>query len=347
MTSESKNFFTWLAEELVLLLFGFVPTFKDLGRLRMVCAHFNRVLRAEPCVWKKLCLDYWKGKGLEKLECLEWVQKESRRDWIWFSICFANEGNKDGLCCRTSFNCTYLGEKVSGLCVGWGLIVSSGSLLGGLFNGGFLVEGFALNKTGGRYEGEFREGRCNGYGTLVDQNGKRYEGSWKDGCFNGAGSTTTRKGGHYEGEFRDGCRSGNGVLRYSDGTCFSGEFNLGKMHGRGRMTFPNGFMYDGLWCSGLPTDKESCIDPKVKEYISAGICTLSCTGERSHSAQFGYKCRTCKKKFCNTCVSTCHNLEESHVVVLKEIYGHVRCGCGDDCASRIHDQPKTKKAKTE
>ncbi len=41
---------------------------------------------------------------------------------------------------------------------------------------------------GGRYEGEWRDGRRHGWGTFVHPDGYRFEGEWKEGNRHGKGT---------------------------------------------------------------------------------------------------------------------------------------------------------------
>lgn len=327
-----------LPEEIFLNFFSWIDSLKELGRLAFVCKKFYFLLHEE-ILWKRLCCKYWNEKELSKILIdLEFVQRESGKDWFWFAKCFSNEEKEDGFFFN-SFISTQIedcficiGEKKNGL-MKLGLIVSSNGLFGGIFKDGKLTNGFEVHPGGERYEGQFKDGLFNGLGTLIDSNGNKYSGFWLDGTFNGCGSTITHKGGHYEGEFKNGCRNGNGILRYSDGTIYSGEFSQGNIQGRGTMSFPNGFKYEGNWERGIPVDVEASIDPCVKECIQMAVCTSYVVGESTNSGQFGYKCKTCKKKFCCVCWATCHNQDIDHNVIVKELYG---CGIVCYCATTNH-----------
>ena len=46
---------------------------------------------------------------------------------------------------------------------------------------------------------------------------KKYDGDWKDGKENGQGTLTWSNGSKYEGEWKNGKRTGHGTLTNSDG----------------------------------------------------------------------------------------------------------------------------------
>ena len=81
---------------------------------------------------------------------------------------------------------------------------------------------------GGKYVGEFKNGRKNGQGTFTYPEGQKYVGRWKDDKRNGQGTLTYPDGREYEGEFKSGERNGQGTLIFPDGIKFVGEFREDK-----------------------------------------------------------------------------------------------------------------------
>ncbi len=79
------------------------------------------------------------------------------------------------------------------------------------------------------FDGEYRNGRANGLGTIVYSNGDRFAG-----------------------RFENGKRHGEGVFAWVGGTYYKGEFLNGLRHGQGKVVFPKGDQYDGRWQSGKP-----------------------------------------------------------------------------------------------
>ena len=59
---------------------------------------------------------------------------------------------------------------------------------------------------GGKYEGDWRNGKYNGQGTLTYPNGDKYVGEWKDGFPNGQGTETYPNGGKYVGSWKGGLK---------------------------------------------------------------------------------------------------------------------------------------------
>ncbi|XP_010544551.1 PREDICTED: phosphatidylinositol 4-phosphate 5-kinase 5-like [Tarenaya hassleriana] len=118
------------------------------------------------------------------------------------------------------------------------------------------------------YEGEFHKGKCNGSGVYYYFVNGKYEGDWVDGRYDGYGIESWAKGSKYKGQYRQGSRHGYGVYRFytgdsyagewcngqshgvgvqtcADGSCFVGEFKYGVKHGLGRYRFRNGDRYAG------------------------------------------------------------------------------------------------------
>ena len=100
------------------------------------------------------------------------------------------------------------------------------------------------------YEGDFKNGKFHGKGTLVWRNGSRYAGEFQDGMMDGAGVYFEKDGTKYEGEFRGGLPHGKGVYAFSSGDVYEGEMRDGAPNGRGVMTFSNGDRYEGEFKNG-------------------------------------------------------------------------------------------------
>jgi len=69
---------------------------------------------------------------------------------------------------------------------------------------------------GKKYEGEWKDGKKHGQGTLTWASGAKYEGEWKDGKKHGQGTLTWASGKKYEGEWKDDVASG-GWLYWANG----------------------------------------------------------------------------------------------------------------------------------
>eukprot|EP00162_Nutomonas_longa_P013400 comp21557_c0_seq1/m.47237 comp21557_c0_seq1/g.47237 ORF comp21557_c0_seq1/g.47237 comp21557_c0_seq1/m.47237 type:complete len:786 (+) comp21557_c0_seq1:92-2449(+) len=105
-----------------------------------------------------------------------------------------------------------------------------------------------------RYEGETRNGKRHGHGTLTSEiAGKRevYEGGWHEGKRHGFGKKTYPSS-EYEGQWENDLKHGQGMLRWNHGKCiYNGMWKLDKRCGHGvfEMTADNGQVerYTGEW----------------------------------------------------------------------------------------------------
>lgn len=94
--------------------------------------------------------------------------------------------------------------------------------------------GSAETAKGGKYEGEFKNGKPHGKGTLTLPNGYRYDGEFRQGKKNGQGTAVFSSGKKYVGHFKNGKASGQGVLYDKNGavlkkgTWVNGKFKKGK-----------------------------------------------------------------------------------------------------------------------
>ena len=64
----------------------------------------------------------------------------------------------------------------------------------------------------------------NGQGVFSWTGNEKYEGEWKDGKMDGYGFINFSDGINYEGEWKDGTRHGEGTFTSSDGRKWVGEF---------------------------------------------------------------------------------------------------------------------------
>ena len=101
------------------------------------------------------------------------------------------------------------------------------------------------------YKGEFKDGEWNGRGIQYNADGtKWYDGEFKDGKYNGKGTMTSAEGAVYEGEFKDGEWNGHGKCTWPDGDVYEGEFKDGNLNGHGKRTWPDGHVYEGEFKDG-------------------------------------------------------------------------------------------------
>ncbi|KAL3504136.1 hypothetical protein ACH5RR_033977 [Cinchona calisaya] len=115
----------------------------------------------------------------------------------------------------------------------------------------FIREGVEFYSNGDFYEGEFHKGRCNGSGVYNYIGNGRYEGDWIDGRYDGYGIESWERGSRYRGQYRNGLRDGYGVYRFYTGDTYSGEWFNGQSHGVGMQTCSDGSCFIGEFKGGV------------------------------------------------------------------------------------------------
>ncbi|XP_027338948.1 phosphatidylinositol 4-phosphate 5-kinase 5-like [Abrus precatorius] len=106
-------------------------------------------------------------------------------------------------------------------------------------------EGVEFYSNGDFYEGEFHKGRSNGSGVYNYFVNGRYEGDWVDGRYDGYGIESWARGSRYRGQYRQGLRHGYGVYRFYTGDSYAGEWCNGQSHGMGLQTCSDASCYIG------------------------------------------------------------------------------------------------------
>ena len=135
-----------------------------------------------------------------------------------------------------------------------------GEFKDGKYNG----KGTMTSADGDVYEGEFKDGDWNGHGKCTFADGDVYEGEFIDGEFNGHGKYTFADEDVYEGEFKDGKYNGHGTMTFADGDVYEGEFKDGKFNGHGKYTYANGQVDEGEWKDGKKNGKVVVLWPEEK-----------------------------------------------------------------------------------
>jgi len=118
-------------------------------------------------------------------------------------------------------------------------------------HGRVVREGVEFYSNGDCYEGEFHKGRCNGSGVYNFFGKGKYEGDWVDGKYDGYGIESWARGSRYLGQYRQGLRHGHGVYRFYSGDCYAGEWAGGQSHGIGAQTCSDGSSYVGEFKCGV------------------------------------------------------------------------------------------------
>ncbi|XP_023525798.1 MORN repeat-containing protein 1-like [Cucurbita pepo subsp. pepo] len=114
-----------------------------------------------------------------------------------------------------------------------------------------IREGVEYYSNGDFYEGEFYNGSCNGSGVYNYFLSGRYEGDWVDGRYDGYGVESWAKGSRYRGQYRQGLRHGFGVYKFYTGDSCAGEWCNGQSHGVGLQTCADGSCYVGEFKRGV------------------------------------------------------------------------------------------------
>lgn len=114
-----------------------------------------------------------------------------------------------------------------------------------------IREGVEFYSNGDFYEGEFHKGKCNGSGVYNYFVNGRYEGDWIDGRYDGYGIESWARGSRYKGQYRQGLRHGFGVYRFYTGDSYAGEWCNGQSHGVGVQTCSDGSCYIGEFKCGV------------------------------------------------------------------------------------------------
>lgn len=112
-------------------------------------------------------------------------------------------------------------------------------------------EGVEFYSNGDFYEGEFHKGKCSGSGVYNFFGQGRYEGDWVDGKYDGYGIERWARGSRYRGQYRHGLRHGFGVYRFYNGDSYAGEWVGGQSHGRGVQSCSDGSCYVGEFKFGV------------------------------------------------------------------------------------------------
>ncbi|KAL4108411.1 hypothetical protein PRIC1_000127 [Phytophthora ramorum] len=114
--------------------------------------------------------------------------------------------------------------------------------------------------SGDEYEGDFVEGKREGYGIYLERaTGNQYDGAWLGDERHGRGMLTSKTSGGYiyDGEWVHDMRCGQGhsTRRGGGGTgggeSYTGQWRANRFHGRGVHVNSEGDVYDGEWRDGV------------------------------------------------------------------------------------------------
>jgi hypothetical protein len=78
-----------------------------------------------------------------------------------------------------------------------------------------------------------------------------YNGDWKEGKWHGEGTLCGMSDAGipftYTGSFVDGLQHGQGKIVWANGEEYEGHWENGERHGQGKMTLTDGSVLDGMW----------------------------------------------------------------------------------------------------
>jgi hypothetical protein len=142
-----------------------------------------------------------------------------------------SKGLFDGFGTLSSLDNKYLytGEWKDGLKHGKGQLITekikySGKFENDVFSGN---KGVLCDEKGNIYEGDFVNGKFEGYGHYKMSNGDNYIGQFKNGYFEGKGQLTDKKGNVFNGNFVRGQKDGFGLIVKSNGETIEGKYKNG------------------------------------------------------------------------------------------------------------------------
>ena len=123
----------------------------------------------------------------------------------------------------------YNGEWKDGMKHGTGQLITdtikySGKFENDLFSGS---RGILCDEKGNIYEGDFLNGKYDGYGHYKMSNGDIYIGEFKDGLFDGKGQLTDKDGNVFDGNFVKGKKDGFGLIINNKGEKIEGKYKNG------------------------------------------------------------------------------------------------------------------------
>ncbi|XP_076951612.1 uncharacterized protein LOC143625030 [Bidens hawaiensis] len=146
----------------------------------------------------------------------------------------------------------YEGEFHKGKCSGCGVYYyyMSGRYEGDWVDGKYDGYGVETWARGSRYRGQYVQGLRHGFGVYRFYTGDVYAGEWVNGQSHGCGVHTCEDGSRYVGEFEWGVKHGLGHYHFRNGDTYAGEYFADKMHGFGVYRFANGHRYEGSWQEG-------------------------------------------------------------------------------------------------
>ena len=194
---------------------------------------------------KKKSFDYWLKEHNENLFYLSNYIKSDKKLTIYLE-----DGN------------TYLGTLKNGIFDGNGILSSDDNkyLYNGEWKDGVKHGKGQLITEKIKYSGKFENDQFSGRGILCDDKGNIYEGDFLNGKFEGYGHDKMSNGDNYIGEFKNGLFDGKGQLTDKNGNVFDGNFIKGKKDGFGVIITNKGEKIEGKYKNGIFFKQHDNID---------------------------------------------------------------------------------------
>ncbi len=146
------------------------------------------------------------------------------------------------------------------------MVLDDGTLFEGEVKDG-KADGYGtLNYPGQlRYTGEIKNNKKHGKGIFVWPNGDIYEGEFFNDSMTGYGTFVWISGDKYQGRWVNGAFSGNGTFTWKSGDQYSGEWGDGKFNGFGTFKWTVGEIYSGNWKDGEREGQGTFMDAQGNE----------------------------------------------------------------------------------
>lgn len=101
------------------------------------------------------------------------------------------------------------------------------------------------------FQGDFINGKRQGYGKNIWENGDVYEGSWENDMQNGWGRNLWIDNSKYIGCYVNNQKHGIGEYNWDESTSYIGEWKENIIHGTGKYSWGDGRQYLGQWSEGM------------------------------------------------------------------------------------------------
>jgi len=128
-------------------------------------------------------------------------------------------------------------------------------------------KGFFRNAvTADVYDGNYVDGKPEGFGIWSYASEDHYEGNLVAGQREGAGVYTWKTGSIYDGNFHNNLKHGEGAFYGADGSSYVGTYENDLRHGQGVFKWANGDVYEGVFVHDVRTGFGAYTWPQGETY---------------------------------------------------------------------------------